>query len=200
MSRRERKKEEVRGRILEVAMALFERHGFDTVTMERIAEEADIAKATLYSYFPVKEAMLVGWMRLLTAELGKRIDTLLRKKHDTRARLKAIFLLLCELVEAQRALVERYVLFRLSSKERFCGDPTLRSGIAGVLGQVLAQGQANGEVRRDLAPEELTTHLESLFLSTLMVWFVTGDDGGLRQRLDGMLALFFEGAGGRDER
>ncbi|HEY0722136.1 MAG TPA: helix-turn-helix domain-containing protein [Gammaproteobacteria bacterium] len=200
LGRRERKKEEMRRHLLEVAMPLFEQEGFEAVTMERIAAEADVAKATLYSYFPVKEAMLVEWMQLLTAELGGAVEALLRERQTSRARLAALFARLADFVVARRALVERYILFRLSSKERFCGEPALRSGIAGFLQGVLRQGQARGELRRDRSPEELTTHLESLFLSTLMVWFVSSEPATLQERLEGMLTLFFDGAGGGHER
>lgn len=200
VGRRERKKEEMRQRILDIAVGLFERDGFEAVTMEGIAEQADVAKATLYSYFPLKEAMLTGWMQRHTAGVAERVAPLLREVHGTRARLKALFGLLREPLETQRSLVEHYILFRLSSKDRFCGDQSLRSGIAGVLRRILAQGQNDGEIRRDLTPGELTTYLESLFLSTLMMaWFVPGGEADLGKRLDEMQALFLEGAGGCNE-
>lgn len=42
------------------AMALIRAYGFEETTMEQIAEEADIAKGTLYNYFPAKEA-IISW-------------------------------------------------------------------------------------------------------------------------------------------
>lgn len=33
-------------------------HGYEAVCMEQIADAADVAKATLYNYFPVKEALI----------------------------------------------------------------------------------------------------------------------------------------------
>ncbi len=53
-SRVERKKEETKQKIVSVAIALFQQKGFDDTAMEQIAEEVDIAKGTLYNYFPVK--------------------------------------------------------------------------------------------------------------------------------------------------
>ena len=57
-SRVERKKEETKRKIIEVALNLFKQQGFEATTMEQIASVVDIAKGTLYNYFPVKEAIL----------------------------------------------------------------------------------------------------------------------------------------------
>lgn len=54
---RERKKEQTRRRIAEVALRLFAESGYDAVTVARIAEAAGVAKVTLFSYFPSKECL-----------------------------------------------------------------------------------------------------------------------------------------------
>ncbi|WP_212911054.1 TetR family transcriptional regulator [Streptomyces sp. TS71-3] len=54
---RERKKEQTRRRIAAVARRLFAERGFDAVTVNEIADAAEIAKATLFSYFPTKESL-----------------------------------------------------------------------------------------------------------------------------------------------
>ncbi|GLZ14144.1 TetR family transcriptional regulator [Actinomadura sp. NBRC 104425] len=54
---RERKKEQTRRRIAEVALRLFTERGFDAVTVNEIAEAAEVAKATLFAYFPTKESL-----------------------------------------------------------------------------------------------------------------------------------------------
>jgi AcrR family transcriptional regulator len=47
-----------RTQIVEAAVRLWLRAGFDTTTMDAIAREAGLAKGTLYLYFPSKEALL----------------------------------------------------------------------------------------------------------------------------------------------
>lgn len=56
---RERKKEQTRRRIAAVALDLFTERGFDAVTVNEIAEAAEVAKATLFSYFPSKESLVL---------------------------------------------------------------------------------------------------------------------------------------------
>ena len=65
--RRERKKRETRERILLVARSLFTRQGYEAVTVEALAEAADISKPTLFNYFPSKMAIL----QALVPEIGR---------------------------------------------------------------------------------------------------------------------------------
>jgi AcrR family transcriptional regulator len=53
--RRERKKQLTRQAISDVATALFLEHGFDDVTVARIAAAADVAVQTVFNHFPTKE-------------------------------------------------------------------------------------------------------------------------------------------------
>lgn len=47
-----------RDQILDAALRIFARKGFAESTVDEIAVEAGLAKATLYLYFPSKEALL----------------------------------------------------------------------------------------------------------------------------------------------
>jgi AcrR family transcriptional regulator len=56
---RERKKRRLRQRISDVATAMFMVHGFDKVTVARIAAACEVSEQTLFNYFPTKESMLL---------------------------------------------------------------------------------------------------------------------------------------------
>jgi len=71
---RERKKQRTREAIVEAAFELFAKRGFDGTTIAEIADAADIAPRTFFSYFPSKDdvvfhdfeetyAMMASWLR-----------------------------------------------------------------------------------------------------------------------------------------
>ncbi len=59
MGRRERKKAQTRQALADAALRLFLQHGYDKVTVAQIAEEADVALATVFKHVPDgKEALI----------------------------------------------------------------------------------------------------------------------------------------------
>jgi AcrR family transcriptional regulator len=55
---RARKKRRIRQRISDVATAMFLAHGFDNVTVAKIASACEVSEQTVFNYFPTKESML----------------------------------------------------------------------------------------------------------------------------------------------
>lgn len=58
-SLRERKKIATMHQVQETALALFTEHGFDRVTIEQVAEAAEVSPSTVYRYFGTKEGLVV---------------------------------------------------------------------------------------------------------------------------------------------
>ncbi|WP_051161066.1 TetR/AcrR family transcriptional regulator [Nocardia transvalensis] len=73
---RERKKQQTRHRIIEVALRLCDAHGFEATTVEQIAEAADVSPRTVNRYFELKEDIVLApiedWGKAIGAELRKQ--------------------------------------------------------------------------------------------------------------------------------
>ena len=193
--RRERKRQQQLDHLADTAWALFEAEGFVAVTMERIAEAADVSKVTLYRHFPVKEALLrhvfhrelrEGWPAI-QAELGKAAPGV--------ARLARFLELQAAWCETRKAYLLPYVGFRMADTQ-LPGEGRERSGMDRIFTELIAQGQAVGEFRSDFPAAELATHLQFVHLATLLRWLTTpGLSIGVE--LKRMLDLVCNGMGAR---
>jgi AcrR family transcriptional regulator len=93
---RERKKQQTRQRISDVATRLFLEHGFLTVTMAEVAEAADVSVNTVYNYFPAKEDLFLDRSKGIVDRLSRYV----RGRPDGESAAEAVLRELREQVEA----------------------------------------------------------------------------------------------------
>lgn len=67
---RDRKKVRQREALVDAAIELFERRGIDATSVEDIAAAVDVSRATVFNYFPYKEAILVEIGARLVADIA----------------------------------------------------------------------------------------------------------------------------------
>jgi AcrR family transcriptional regulator len=66
---RERKKQRTRQLIADTARRLFAERGFDAVPVAEVARAAEVSEATVFNYFPTKEALVYQGMEAFEANL-----------------------------------------------------------------------------------------------------------------------------------
>ena len=197
LSRIERKKDKMRQQIITVAMDLFRKQGFYGTTLEQIAQEVDIAKKTLYNYFPEKEAIISAYVQGFSRKEAFHLDEFIRSYPDIRSRLLAIFEKSAQTYEADPEVWKVYTLYRLRNKFNFSKDEELRSGFEGILTKVIAHAQEEGNIRLDIPAKELAQHLEKYFFMTVLSMLNDLEGFSLSNSLARCVDIFLNGVTSR---
>jgi AcrR family transcriptional regulator len=151
LSRRERKKLETRSALMEAALSLFREKGYDQTTVEEITEQADVAKATFFNYFPSKQALvgeLVAWR---TEQLHETLQVEQGATDSPMAQFKGLFHRFHGEILKDWPLFQQGMAAQLGPPRPPCKRGPRR--LTGILADLIRSAQACGEVRADVEPE-----------------------------------------------
>jgi len=190
----DRKKEATRLKIIAAAMKLFKKPGFDATTMEQISQKVDIAKGTLYNYFPVKEAIISDYLqRTLQEKRGERIEQL-QKMPDTRTRLIFIFSELVEVVQTNKGIFEKYLVYRMQNIVEFNKEEAAQDEIQSLITAIVVSGQQNAEIRQDLPVNILADLFEFAFIEVVKQYYLQPEKFNTLETIDQSVDILIHGA------
>ena len=142
----------VRDAILETTWELVAENGLRSVTMSRIAEKTGIGRATLYKYFPDVEAILLAWhQRHVTGHLA-HLAELRDRDGDAVERLETV-LKAYALIQHKRHATELAALLHRDEHA-----VQAQQHLTGIVRDLLTEAVRTGEVRDDVAPDELASY------------------------------------------
>lgn len=180
LSLRERKKLKAMRRIQKVALELFDAHGYNNVTIERIAAEAEVSPSSVYRYFGTKEQIVLHdeydpkAIRALDTEFGA---------HDPITALRRV---ITEMVDEMVNDDEDFIRRRMSY---VMGEPAVRAGMgrqademSADIRQILAKH--TGREPGDLEVRVFTAAIVSVFIAAIEYWHETGYRETLHEVLD----------------
>ena len=198
VSRRERKKEETKERILKAAFDLFRRHGVEATTVEEICEKADVAKGTFFNYFPRKEAVFGFLSETWVADAERRVAEILAKGGPIWPKVRDVFVEFATFYEEDRDLSKHMAM----EWARCMHDPadTVCRRWDELGAHVSRQLQAKGELRDDVAPERVHHVLADVYHGTIMMWLESPEPPfKLKDEIRKRLTLVIEGLARRAE-
>jgi TetR/AcrR family fatty acid metabolism transcriptional regulator len=105
-------------RILEAALDLFGRKGFEATTVSAICEAAGVSEATLYEYFESKEQVLFSIAELYTRRELERLEGVRDFIHDPREKLRVVIQAYLEFYE-RNPLYTSVALLTLKANRNF---------------------------------------------------------------------------------
>jgi AcrR family transcriptional regulator len=193
-NRRERKKENTKLKIVNVAMKLFQEQGFGATSMEQIAEQVDIAKGTLYNYFPVKEAIICEFIQEFISSHTDNVKQIIHDFPDTRSRLIAFFKASLRWALEHRDIVLVYFSYSTQRILHALTDNSERSGTEKMIAQILLAGQRSGEIRKDIGVERMADSIYVIYGFTAMSLLLKPKTTSHNSYIFKMVDLFLNGA------
>lgn len=183
----------LRRRILTRSQELFFRHGFNRVSMDELAEDLGISKATIYRYFPDKKSLLREVLKEVREALLSRLEQLRAdEKLSSREKLLSFFRFFGQAMSS----MDRELLKDIKS-----GLPDIwqeieslrREKVFPIFCSIVLEGVKKGEIRSDL---DARLFLEIFFF--LVQEFINPDwlvrnDYSPSQLLDSIMRILFYG-------
>jgi len=182
LSRRERRKLEMRALILETARELFSEQGFQETRVADVAERADIAQKTFFNHFPTKLDLLREIAHAGIERLMFEIEDIRKAEIGTPERIHRLFdTVAAHITEAgprnRELLVELVHLISGDAAER---SEQVRRLHAAFLG-IVEDGLALGDVTRRHDPQTLTEMILGAYY-VLIFNYAKLDDFPVRER------------------
>ena len=169
--------------ILEAAARLLA-HGGGQASMNDVAAAAGIARATVYRYFPSRQALLDRLAELAVTDAGTRLAS---ARIDEVAPEEGV-------TRAVRALVDVGDYFIALARERVRPAPNeFQEKIAGPLERLFERAQASGEIRADVPSSWLTESLVALVVGALSATPLLGREDAIAS----ITSMFLDGARSR---
>ncbi|MBT3254971.1 MAG: helix-turn-helix transcriptional regulator [Deltaproteobacteria bacterium] len=171
--RREREKSERRESILKAAIRVYDKEGYHAITMEKIAEAAELSRATLYLYFKTKDEIFIHAILSSSDFFRERLENLYARRSEIKDKLlESLWSTFIEFYEKDKESFNATLYFHQSEMIRNLPE-NLRilldhsgSRIYGYLSKIMDYGIEQG-VFRDCSAKTLAEVVWTSFLGII---------------------------------
>jgi len=168
--RRERRRRELRERVVGATLELVSEQGFEATTVEQIAEKADIAPATFFNHFQSKSGLLAEITGDVAEALEGLIEEHLGADGTVNEQLEGLARHAAEMIAEHQKVAREVMLEMLRSGARPEDAAPYLASLHRPLTTMLAAGQGRGEVRTDQDAEFLAEMVLGAFHATVSQW------------------------------
>lgn len=146
------KQDRRRGAIMDAAAVVFAERGYFNATMKDIADRLGMRPASLYHYYPSKEAALEDMCRVSGVEYCEKLRAIMNKGGPAVAMVRAG--MLAHLTSERRAYVENFAFSRRNLPAGVVKElNTLARAYRQLWKKIFIRGAEDGEWRNDLDPD-----------------------------------------------
>ncbi len=178
-------REAISDHILSAAGALFYREGIRAVGIDRIIDEAKVAKATLYRHFPSKDHLVAAYLEARHERVIQSLHDVISAQTSTRDQIQLIFERLYEKADSQDF---RGCAFALAVAEH--GDSEKVASVARTHKAMVRDVFVSVLAKEGIASERVAAHLALLYEGALATVAVGRDPDAVLIARDCALSVF----------
>ncbi|OBZ14665.1 transcriptional regulator [Bacillus sp. FJAT-27264] len=176
---RYKKSEEKRKQILSAAFRALAEYGYDAVTLQVIADHAEVSKGVVHYYFENKEAVLTELLEWLTARIYEKEHAAVQQQKMATEKLEAYIDAVFVSPEKNRSFYRVYLDFLARASrlpvyreinQRFYDNCTRIST------EVLLLGQKEGLFAAHLSPDTTAPVIRAVIDGCLIQWLMSDRD------------------------
>lgn len=196
-------REAKRNLILDAARAVFANSGFHETRLEDIAAEAGFSKASLYNYYPDKEAIFLNLARREMVQLLQRLEEAIEEQDSLENNLRRMIHGLLMTFGEHFAFLLTMVHFpvvslcnRTDSAVNKDGFVNQMQGIVDAFARAIALGRSRGEVHSVLDDMVLARFISGTVRSTFFKWRFAGTMGDAAEEVESIVCFVIGGVQG----
>jgi AcrR family transcriptional regulator len=149
------------------AEELFREHGFDSVTMDLVAEKAEFSKRTLYQYFSGKDDLVCACILEAFGAFDRYLEPLIEAAGNGKEKLLAL-----GRAHSNFRKDERYYHGAIAYSLYETGGGECRAWVSGMyakIEQYLRLGGSDGSLRSDIDPHRVSYTIGAMMNGLLML-------------------------------
>ncbi len=193
LSRRQRKKNELKEKIYRTAVQFFRTKGFDVTNIEDITEAVDISRNTFFNYYAGKDKVLHEIAQRTVAYYEEMLAKELESSDPVTEKIKRLLIQMGRNIQKEKDFYRTIFIEIMRSQVGLVEGEKEHTTIDKLLGTLLSQGQEQGEIDKSLDPYQLAEMLTGIYFLTIIHWLYSKKSYSISDRLRTAADIFLNG-------
>jgi len=182
--------------ILESAVRVFAKNGFQQATISQIAQEAGVADGTIYLYFKSKDDILIQFWNQKAKQVFEKFRAKVEKGVNAHEKLSNLIHIHLAEFQQDRDMAMVYQI-ETHQHHRTAGEQIkdISKMYLDIVSEIVDQGQAEGSMRRDLYVALVKRFIIGAVDEVISTWLHSETEYDLSSMAQPLVDLFIRGIG-----
>lgn len=168
------KKRATKESLLSTAICLFQKFGYENITIDDICNEIDVTKTAFYYYYKSKDELIRDYFSTDNMLSSDELASILSAHDYANQVLRIIETRIRHVTKAGVALTKE--LYRIYLKDEVIPLLPEQGGLSEIVINLLERAQQEGLIKRIASPKTLSDSLCCLSNGILLKWIMTGGE------------------------